>query len=94
MPFSLLHARLRTMPKVREENAVTVVELERVFVDQAERMFREELATVAKNHKRQVKELMYLTYETMLRGKFGEGPFNVAISCSDTEFVVGVKKEA
>lgn len=77
------------MPKVL--SAPTVIELERVFRDQAERVFRESLEQVSKEHKRQVKELMYLAYETMLRGKFGDGPYDVSITCSEQEFVISVK---
>lgn len=83
------------MPKVlaNETTEPTVIALSRVFKDQAERLFREALHTVPKAHKRQAKELMYLTYETMLRGKFGEGPFDVAITCNEQEFIVSVKRE-
>jgi hypothetical protein len=79
------------MPKVLSEP--TVIELERVFRDQAERIFREALEQVEKAHKRQVKEVMYLAYETMLRGKFGDGPFNVSITCNEQEYIIRVKEE-
>jgi hypothetical protein len=79
------------MPKVLSEP--TVITIDRVFRDQAERIFREQLELVPKAHKRQVGEVMYLAYETMIRGKFGDGPFNVSITCNEQEYIVSVKEE-
>ena len=90
MPCWKPSAHRPMMPKVLSEP--TVITVDRVFRDQAQRIFRDELENVPKAHKRQVKELMYLAYETMLRGKFGDGPFNVSITCSEQEFIVGVKE--
>lgn len=79
-----------TMPKVLE--APTVISLDRVFVDQAERRFNEALHDV-EHYRKQATELCYLAYEGMARGKFGTGAFNVSITCTDDEFIVSVKKE-
>jgi len=38
-------------------------------------------------------ELAYLAYEAVQRGKFGVGPFNIAITCDSTECVISIKKE-
>lgn len=79
------------MPKVHELTEPTVITLEGVYLDTAEKRMREALTDVPKLHRRQAKELCYLTYEALARGKFGSGRFDVAITCNTEEFVVSVK---
>ena len=72
----------------------TTIELNHVYLDQAERRFKEAVSDCEPQHQQQLSELCYLVYEALHRGKFGRGSFTVAITCNEEEFVVGVKKEA
>lgn len=53
----------------------------------------QKLKEVVPANDRRMNELAYLAYEAVARGKFGVGPFNVAISCDRHEFVISIKKE-
>lgn len=72
----------------------TVVELEHVYLDQAEHRLRKAIADAPTEDKKRLTELAYLTYEAINRGYFGNGSFSIAITCNAQEFIVGVKKEA
>lgn len=80
------------MHKVASEPAV--IDLKRVYLDTAQQRFNTALADIPDELHSQVAELSYLAYEALARGKFGSGCFDIAITCSEDEFVVGVKKEA
>ena len=70
-----------------------VLELPGLYLDQAEHRLQKAIADQPHEHRAQLSELSYLVYESLSRGHFGTGSFNVAITCNDNEFVVSVKSE-
>lgn len=71
----------------------TVIEVAHVEPRNAETKLREVIAATPGPHQQRLNELAYLAYETIRRGKFGNGMFNVAMTCTSSEFVVSVKRE-
>lgn len=70
-----------------------VLDLERVYLDQAEHRFRQAIAEQPPYYTDKLNELTYLVYEALQRDKFGAGPFSVSITCNEDDFIVCVKKE-
>jgi hypothetical protein len=79
------------MPQVASELAT--ISIESVYKDQIEYNLQEAISTIPYEHRRRMSELAFVAYDAIRSGQFKGAKFSIAITASDDEFVIGVKKE-